>query len=155
MVVGNGASGKSRFCRELSEATGIPRTELDAIFWSSALVATPPEMWREMQRELAAGSCWILDGELGPYDALDVRLARADTIVLFDLPTVVCAWRAVRRSRERLDFWRWLFTWRRQFRPQILEAIQVYAPAAEVLMVRGRADRNRVLLYLSRRDGRR
>lgn len=152
-MLGNGASGKSRFSVELSEATGIPRTELDTIFWSSGLVATPPEKWRQIQRELASASRWILDGDLGPYDAFDVRLPRADTIVLFDLPTVVCAWRAVRRSRERLDFWRWLFMWRRRFRPKILDAIQAYAPAAELLTVRSRADRNRVLWYLSRRDG--
>ena len=155
VVLGNGASGKSRFARELSEATGIPRVELDAIFWSSNLEAMPAERWRAMQRELACGSRWILDGDLGPYDALDVRLQRADTVVLFDVPTLVCAWRAVRRSRERLDFWRWLFTWRRRFRPEILDAIHAFAPAAELLMVRSRADRNRVVAHLSQRDGHR
>lgn len=152
-MLGNGASGKSRFSRELSEATGIPRTELDTIFWSSGPVAAPSERWCEIQRELANAIRWILDGDLGPNDALEVRLLRADTIVMFDLPTVVCAWRAVRRSRERLDFWRWLFTWRRQFRPKTFDAIKAYAPAAELLMVRSRADRNRVLRYLSRPDG--
>ena len=149
-MLGNGASGKSLFSRELSDATGIPRTELDTIFWADGLVPTPPDKWREMQRDLACGSRWILDGDLGPFDALEVRLPRADTIVLFDIPTVVCAWRAVRRSRERLDFWRWLFTWRRQFRPEILDAIRAHAPAAEVPMVRSRADRNRVFSYLVR-----
>jgi adenylate kinase family enzyme len=151
VVLGNGASGKSRFARELSEATGIARTDLDSIFWSPDLVATPQDEWRQIQDELVQRDRWILDGDLGPYDALDVRLSRADTIVLFDLPTVMCAWRAVRRSRERVDFWRWLFSWRRRFRPNILGAIKEHAPNAELLVVRSRGDRNRVLAHLSRR----
>jgi len=151
VVLGNGASGKSRFARELSELTGIASTDLDSVFWSSDLVPTPRDEWRQMQGELAKRDRWILDGDLGPYDALDVRLRRADTIVLFDLATVVCAWRAVRRSRQRVDFWRWLFTWRRRFRPKILGAITEYAPRAELLVVRNRGDRDRVMADLSRR----
>ena len=151
-MLGNGASGKSRFARDLSEATGIERTDLDSIFWSSDLAPTPKDDWQQIQHELVKRDRWILDGDLGPYDALDVRLRRADTIVLFDIPTVVCAWRAVRRSRERVDFWRWLLSWRRRFRPGILDAIKEFAPDAELLVVRTRADRNRVLADLSRRD---
>ena len=149
-MLGNGAAGKSRFSRELSDATGIPRTELDTVFWSHGMVPLPVDEWRQMQSDLAGPSRWILDGDLGPYDELDVRLVRADTIVLFDIPTVVCAWRAFRRSRERLDFWRWLLTWRRRFRPKIVDAIRVHASAAELLVVRTRADRDRVLAYLVR-----
>jgi adenylate kinase family enzyme len=33
VVLGNGASGKSLFARELREATGVERTELDSVFW--------------------------------------------------------------------------------------------------------------------------
>jgi adenylate kinase family enzyme len=150
VVLGNGASGKSRFARELSEATGIACTDLDSIFWSADLAPTPQDEWREIQDELVKRDRWILDGDLGPYDALDVRLRRAATIVLFDIPTVVCAWRAVRRSSERVDFWRWLFSWRRRFRPGILAAIKEYAPDAELLVVRSRGDRNRVLAHLLR-----
>ncbi len=49
-----------------------------------------------------------MDGDLGPYDQLDVRLVSADTIILLDFPLLLCAWRAMRRSRERTDFWLWL-----------------------------------------------
>jgi adenylate kinase family enzyme len=152
VVLGNGASGKSRFARDLSAATGIEHTELDSVFWSGDLVATPPDEWARRQAELASRDRWILDGDLGPYDVLEVRLRRADTVVLFDVPTLVCAWRAVRRSRQRRDFWRWLLTWRRRFRPAILAAVERHAPGATLLVVRGRADRDRALAYLARPD---
>jgi hypothetical protein len=100
----------------LAEATGLPLVELDTVFWSAGLAPMPRERWIEVQRELVEAEAWILDGDLGPYDALDIRLGRADTVVVLDLRTWRCALRAVRRSRERRDFWRWLLTWRRRYR---------------------------------------
>ena len=39
-------------------------------------------------------------------------LPRADTVLILDFSLTRCAWRALRRSRERADFWWWLLTWR-------------------------------------------
>jgi nicotinamide riboside kinase len=150
VVLGSGASGKSRFASELAGATGIECVELDTLFWSSELTALAVDDWRELQAQLAAGDRWILDGDLGQYDALEVRLRRADTVVLFDTAIVVCAWRALRRSRERLDFWRWLFTWRRRYRPKIREAIYECAPDAQFVVIRKGTERKRALADLSR-----
>jgi hypothetical protein len=44
--------------------------------------------------------------DLGPCDVLDVRLRAADTIVFPDFSPFRCAWRAIRRSRERAGFWK-------------------------------------------------
>lgn len=134
LVLGPGAAGKSTFARSLSEATGIPCVELDEIFWSSGPSPIPHDQWIITQEELTRSEDWILDGDLGPYDALEARLRRADTIVLFDFPTWRCIWRAARRSRERIDFWRWLVTWRRRYRPQLLQAIETYATDAELIV---------------------
>jgi hypothetical protein len=51
-----------------------------------------------------------MDGDLGSYDVVDVRLRVADTIVFLDFSRLRCAWRAFRRLRERADFWHWLRT---------------------------------------------
>lgn len=135
VVLGSGGSGKSIFARALSEKTGLPYTELDSVFWSDDRRATPPDEWVEIQRDLTDSSEWILDGDLGPYDVLTTRLERADTVVLLDLPTWLCAWRALRRSRQRLDFWRWLLTWRRRYLPGLLQQIAEHAPHADVLVL--------------------
>jgi hypothetical protein len=73
-----------------------------------------------------------MDGDLGPYDVLDVRLQAADTIVFLDFSPARCAWRAIRRSRERADFWWWLLTYRRRSRPLLLRAITAHAGDAEI-----------------------
>ncbi|MBV9280031.1 MAG: adenylate kinase [Chloroflexi bacterium] len=139
VVLGPGAAGKSTFARALSARSGIPLIELDGIFWSPGLEPTPPPRWPEVQRGLADADRWIMDGHLGPYDLLEPRLARAEAAVLFDLPIWRCAWRAVRRSRERSDFWMCLLAWRRRYRPEIDRAIARH-PGLRVLVVRTASD---------------
>lgn len=136
VVLGRGGAGKSTTATHLGERTGLPVIELDTIFWQPGLAATPRGEWIKRQRELCAAQRWIMDGDLGPYDALDERLGRADTVLILDFSLVRCAWQALRRSRERADFWWWLLTWRRRYRPAILVAVTKFAPAATVHVLR-------------------
>jgi adenylate kinase family enzyme len=136
IIVGPGAAGKSTLAVRLAEITGLPVIELDSLFWRPGLVATPRDQWAAIQRELAGHESWIMDGDLGPYDVLDVRLRAADTIVFLDFSLARCAWRAIRRSRERADFWRWLFTYRRRSRPLLLQAIATHAVNADIHVLR-------------------
>lgn len=98
----------------------------------------PPAEWRRRQQTLAAPDTWILDGDLGPYDEPQPRLARADTVVVLDLPWWRCVWRAARRSRERRDFSMWVWRWRRQSRPQLMATIERRAPDAELIVLSSR-----------------
>ena len=77
-----------------------------------------------------------MDGDLGPYDAPEVRLRMADTIILLDLSIARCAWRAIRRSRERADFWLWLLRYRSRSRPILMEAIFRHAAKADLHVLR-------------------
>jgi adenylate kinase family enzyme len=135
-ILGRGASGKSTLARRLSEITGLPIIELDKIVWQPGLTAMPRDEWKLVQEKLVAEDAWIMDGDLGPYDAVEVRLRAADTIILLDFSLLRCAWRALRRSRERADFWRWLFTYRSQSRPVLMDSIANHAPRAEVRIFR-------------------
>lgn len=130
VILGRGASGKSTLARCLGEITGLPVIEVDRIFWQPGLIATPREQWVAMQEKLVVGDRWIMDGDLGPYDAVEVRLRAADTILFLDFSLVRCAWRAIRRSRERADFWRWLLAYQFQSRPILMAAIASHAPNA-------------------------
>jgi adenylate kinase family enzyme len=136
VVLGPGASGKSTLAALLSCTTGLPLIELDKMFWQPGLVATPPSRWAEVQRELVARSEWIMDGDLGPYDVVEERLRAADTVIVLDVSLVRCIWRAVRRSRERVDFWLWLLRYRATYRPRLIKAIATYASNAEVHVLR-------------------
>jgi len=136
VIIGRGASGKSTLARRLGAITGLPVIEVDKIFWQPGLIATPREQWIVMQEKLVAGDGWIMDGDLGPYDAVEVRLRAADTIIFLDFSLVRCAWRAIRRSGERGDFWRWLLAYPYQSRLILKAAIANQAPNAVVHVFR-------------------
>ena len=135
-ILGRGASGKSTLAKGLGDITGLPVIEVDKIFWRPGLIATPRDQWVVMQEKLVGGDRWIIDGDLGPYDAIEVRLRAADTIIFLDFSLVRCAWRTIRRSRERADFWRWLLAYRYQSRPILRAAIANHAPNAVIHVFR-------------------
>ena len=136
VILGRGAAGKSTLARQLGEVAGLPVVELDKIFWRSGLSPTPRAEWIELQQKLIQKEEWILDGDLGPYDAVEVRLRAADTIILLDFSVFRCAWRALRRAPERADFWRWVLDYRRQSVPRLTDAISRNAPNATLHILR-------------------
>jgi adenylate kinase family enzyme len=68
VIPGRGGAGKSALARQLSDATGIPAVELDALFWQPGPTPMDPSRWAACQHELVQPDRWILDGDLGPYD---------------------------------------------------------------------------------------
>jgi hypothetical protein len=130
VIIGRGASGKSILARRLGDIAGLPVIELDKIFWQSGIIPTPREHWVAIQEMLVAEDRWIMDGDLGPYDAVEVRLRKADTVIFLDFSLVRCAWRAMRRSPERADFWWWLLAYRYRSRPILKAAIVNHASNA-------------------------
>lgn len=91
-----------------------------------------------------------MEGDLGPYDVLESRLRAADTILLLDFSFVRCAWRAIRRSPERADFWRWLLAYRWQSRPILMEAIANHAVNADLHVFRHPAELSRFVADVAR-----
>jgi len=145
-VLGRGGAGKSVLARRLGELTGAPVVELDALFWRPGLTGTPPAEWAALQRDLAARDSWIMDGDLGPYDeGLEIRLGAADTVVVLDFSFARCAWRAVRRGRERADFWRWVWGYRRRSLPALRRKLARHAPDAAVHVLRSPREVRRFL----------
>jgi adenylate kinase family enzyme len=136
VILGRGGAGKSSLARRLGSLTGLPVVELDKLFWRSNLKPMPKGKWAELQESLARLPDWIMDGDLGPYDVLETRLKAADTVLILDFPFVLCFWRAIRRSRERADFWWWMLTWRWQSQMKILDAAHRCASTADVRVFR-------------------
>ena len=154
VILGRGGAGKSVLARRLGELTGLPVTELDALFWQpgpgTRPVPAPAGAWAARQRALVAGERWIIDGDLGPYDTeLAARLAAADTIVLLDFGFARCAWRSLRRGREQAAYWRWVWSYRRRSLPTVRRAIAERRPRAQVHVLRDPAMVRRFLGQVS------
>lgn len=134
LVIGIPGAGKSTFTRALATRTGLPVIHLDTEFWQPGWRITPREQWRAKVVELAAREAWIMDGNYGA--SLDLRLPRADTVLWFDCPRLVCLRRALLRAvtnygrvrsdlapgcPEKLDleFLRYIWDFNTKSRPQI------------------------------------
>jgi adenylate kinase family enzyme len=113
VVTGLAGSGKSTLAVALAEKTGLPVIHLDLHFWKPAWVEPSETEWREKQYVVLAGDDWIADGN---YDeTLDLRLERADTVVVLAMPWWRCAGRALLRGfrmpdelPEGCDYSHWL-----------------------------------------------
>ena len=150
IILGRGGSGKSTLASKLGKITGLPVIELDKMFWQPGFHALPPDEWAKVQRSLITQESWIMDGDLGQYDAVEARLPAADTIIVLDFALARCAWRALRRGWERNDFWRWLIAYRRRSLPLLMEAISRFAPHAELHLIRNTKELRRFVAELER-----
>ena len=124
VILGRGGAGKSTLARKLGELLNTPAIELDKHFWQPGLIPLENAEWISIQQKLASREKWIMDGDLGKYDVLSKRLKYADTVIILNFPFRICFIRALKRSKERLDFWIWLFTWRLIEFPKVMKTIK-------------------------------
>src|ERR1051325_1007540 len=96
MVVGSGWAGKSTFSRELGRRLGLSVHHLDALLWRPGWVMAPEDEELAIVQEVTERDAWIIDGNYGGATVYP-RLARADTVIMLDLPRTICLLRAVKR----------------------------------------------------------
>ena len=163
-IVGAGGAGKSWLALDLGERLGIDPIHLDALYYDRRWQPTAPQRWEELQRELVAADTWIIDGNY--RSTMEIRLAAADTIVFLDVATPrrlrrVVARRLKRRGparpnlvgAERLTwaFLRYIATYNRTRRPDLLRLLARHADHSALHVVRSDAD---VQAFLDRADQR-
>ena len=164
LVIGISGAGKSTLTRALAARTGLPVIHLDTEFWQPGWKITPPLQWRARVAELVTRDAWIMDGNFA--GTLDLRLPRADTVVWFDYPRLVClrraVWRAVtgyNRVRpdlapgcpERFDpeFLRYIWTFNSRERPKVVAALERFGAHLDPVVFRRDGDVTRFLQALS------
>lgn len=99
LVIGMAGAGKSTFSRALSGRTGLPVIHLDVHYWKPGWAKPSAGEWRDKQRALLAGPAWIADGN--DPETLDLRLERAETVVLLETRWWICAGRAFLRGLRK------------------------------------------------------
>ena len=98
-VVGSTASGKSTFAAQAAARLGLPRVELDALYWGPDWAPADDDAFRTVVRREASADGWVIDGNYSRF--LPITLERADTVVWLDLSLRTCLWRVITRTVRR------------------------------------------------------
>lgn len=99
MIIGNIGAGKSTLAKKLHEATSIPLTHLDTLFFRPNCEFTPKEEWTEIVSNLIQKEEWIIDGNYP--NTLLIRAARADTVILLDPSRMICYRNLINRTIKK------------------------------------------------------
>lgn len=138
LVMGSSGSGKSTFARRLSALTGIPTVSIDALFWKPGWVESDKDEFTRRMTAAAREPRWIMDGNYTKSGAGELRRELSDTIIWFDLPRSTCMLGILGRiaasygqvrpemaegcpEKIDLEFFRYVWTYRRQQRPKLIE----------------------------------
>jgi adenylate kinase family enzyme len=142
LVLGNAGAGKSWLASRLGARHCLTVVHLDQLFWKPGWVAREPDVFAAaVDKALPVEGAWVADGN---YLAnLPMRMARADTIVVLDIPTWRCLGRVMVRSvqsrtrpdmapgceenplrRHYLEFLAYVLRYRRDHLPRVLAALE-------------------------------
>lgn len=150
VIIGCAGSGKTTLSKKLASMLGIPATHLDRLYWNPGWVGTDQEVWSERIQHLAEQDSWIMDGNFG--STMDIRLRKADTVVYLDMDTRLCLYRVLKRwmtnmgrtrpdmgegCPEKIDlpFLKWILTFKRKKRPQLLQKLSVLPDSIEIFIL--------------------
>ena len=138
LIVGSGGAGKSTIARKIGEILELPVIHLDAHFWNAGWRETPRDEWEIRVNKLIKGDNWIIDGNFDR--TLPARLERADTVILLDIPHMLCIWRVIKRcithrgktrpdmaphcpEKADMEFLKWIWNYPVHSRPKVLNSI--------------------------------
>jgi adenylate kinase family enzyme len=126
VVAGAAGAGKTTLAARIADATGVPRTEIDAVYWRAGWTAN--ERFVEEVEALVATDEWVTEFQYA--QVLPVLAARAELLVRLRPPVPIVLARLLRR------------TVRRRVRRELLWGVNEESPLWTVL-----TDRNHILRY--------
>ena len=157
-IIGNAAGGKSTLCKAIVKAHGLPLYAVDKFQWKPGWVAAPEEEVARELREVISQDRWLLDG-WGPWETIEERFERSDTIIFVDHSLWRHLWWATKRQikaylipnsvekPEGCDLtsvtWKmYQMIWRihRDFRPELLRLVEQFKGEKDVYHIRSPRD---------------
>jgi adenylate kinase family enzyme len=149
VILGCSGSGKSTLARRLGERLGLPVVHLDPLYWRPGWRKPDAAGFRARVAAAVAGDAWISEGNY--RETFDLRLPRADLVVILHTPRWLCLARVLARvvfASRRADLpegcpehWNWelaAFIWRfdKAIWPKIEAARIAHNPDAPVINLR-------------------
>lgn len=95
MIFGRPGSGKSTFAALLSRLIGLPLCHLDKYFYTKNWIQRDYSEFLQIQQNIVNTEEWIIDGNNS--SSFELRWSRADLILYFNLPRIICYWRVLKR----------------------------------------------------------
>ena len=155
MIIGCCGAGKSTLAKELQQRTSLPLIHLDQAYWQPNWTEPDKEEWMAKVEKLASWPRWIIDGNYS--SSMEIRLAKADTIIFLDRSTLTCLGRVLRRifkyygrvrpdmpagCKERLnwDFLHYVLIFNRTRRPKIMRMIRERPDGKTLIRLRSNRD---------------
>ena len=103
VIVGCSGSGKSILARKLGSRLELPVVHLDVLHYLPGWKRASLAEFRARVTEAHRGEAWISEGNFASW-TFDIRLPRAESIIVLERPRWLCLWRVIRRAAmERRD----------------------------------------------------
>lgn len=94
-LIGLPGSGKSTFAAELGKVLNIPVHHLDRHMFEPGGKKRDKQEFIALQKAILNEESWIVEG--CSFSTFEMRFAKADILIYFHFPRVVCFWRIFKR----------------------------------------------------------
>ena len=95
LIIGNCSAGKTTLSLKLQSILGLDAIHLDQHYWKPYWTEPDKQEWTKTVSELVEKESWIMDGNYS--STMNMRIAKADTIIYLNFPTIVCLSRVIKR----------------------------------------------------------
>jgi adenylate kinase family enzyme len=99
MIFGRPGSGKSTFALELGKILNLPVFHLDKYIFVSNWTPRDFQEYLTIQQSIVDTPAWFIDGNR--TKSLEMRYAKADLVLYFNYPRLVCLWRIFKRVWDK------------------------------------------------------
>jgi adenylate kinase family enzyme len=94
-LIGLPGSGKSTFAAKLGSLLGIPVHHLDGHMFEPDGKKRDKKEFIAIQKAMLDEDSWVVEG--CSFSTFEMRFARADTLIYFHFPRLLCVWRLFKR----------------------------------------------------------
>jgi adenylate kinase family enzyme len=94
-LIGLPGSGKSTFAAKLGKLLDIPIHHLDRHMFVANGKKRDKQEFLSIQQAMLIEDAWVIEG--CSISTLEMRFARADIVIYFHLPRLLCVWRVLKR----------------------------------------------------------
>ena len=96
LLLGCPGSGKTTLGKQLGPILNIQLFQLDDYYWKEDGSCSEEGEWLETQCSFVMRESWIIEGNY--LSAFEIRIKRADSVIILAPTTRVCLWRVLKRG---------------------------------------------------------